>query len=288
MTPSKFKVIVSSEDREDWLQARTQGVTATDVARLANSGAAARATLLAEKLGKVRSFTGNVFTEHGKAREVVIAEWVEKVFGIEPCGLLLAAADNLRYLATPDGLGDDEGAEIKTTNKPWPDLDDVPRIYIDQSQWGMRVSGKSRWLFAWEEHENFVPTHMEPNWFWIERDDFRIAELENIADGFLAEMDAPYQPTEYDVLIAQYVARKQVVEQAQLELSEVDEKLRSMLAEKVSEKVVTPFGNLTWSTPKPRQIFDAAAFKVAQPATYPLFTKESQAKPSLRITEATI
>jgi len=287
MTPSKFKVIVSSEDREDWLQARTQGVTATDVARLANSGAAARAALLAEKLGKVRSFTGNAFTDWGKAREVFIAEWGEKVFGIEPCGLLLAAGDNPRFLATPDGLSDDEGGEYKTTNKPWPDLSDVPGMYLDQCQWGMRVSGKGRWLFAWEEHENFVPIEPEPKWFWVERDNARIAELEEIAAGFLEEMDAPYQPTEYDDLIALYVTCKNVVEQAQAELDEVDEKLRSMLAGKVSEKVVTPFGNLTWSTPKPRVTFDSLALKAADPDLYSRFVRESQAKPSLRITETT-
>lgn len=279
-----YIIVNDGTDRASWLESRKTGVTATDVAKLAQGGAATRAGLLAEKLGKGRSWGGNAYTEHGKSREAFIASWVHGKFGIRPSTALLGAADDPRYLATPDGVGDEAGGEYKTTAKPWKLRSDVPAEYFDQSQWGMRVTGLSRWLFAWEEHEGFIPTHMDPQWFWIERDDERIAFLQDLADEFLAEVAAPYKPTEYDELIAEYLVRKSAVEEAQAELSETDTALRAMLADKPAARAVTPFGNLTWSTPKPRITFDSLAFKKADPDTYQQFIKESQAKPSLRIT----
>ena len=281
-----YIILNDGTDRESWLEARRHVITATEVATLAHAGAAGRATLLAEKLGKGRHFGGNAYTEHGNAREGFILNWVHSEFGITPSAALIAAVDNPTYAATPDGLGPDAGAEGKTTSKPWPERSDVPARYMDQCQWGMRVSGLPRWLFAWEEHENFIPTHMEPKWFWIDRDDDRIAELEVLADSFLAEVAAPYQPTKYDDLIALYNQQRSIVKTAQADLDETDVKVRVMLAGLDSEKVVTPFGNLTWSTPKPRVTFDSTRFKTDQPDVYLQYVKESQAKPSLRITEA--
>lgn len=281
-----YTIIDEGTDRATWLHARLSGATATDIASLHHGGASARASLLAEKRGKINTFTGNAYTDHGHAREAYVLGWVETMFDIHPSTKLVAAADNPRHMATPDGIGDDAGAEGKTTSKPWPARDDVPPRYITQCQWGMRVTGFDRWLFAWEEHKNFIPTHMEPKWFWIDRDDALIAELTDIADEFLSELDSPYQPTKYDELIATYNQRRAVVQIAQADLDETDAALRELLAGVVSEKVVTPFGNLTWSTPKPRETFDSTRFRVEHPDMFALYVKESQAKPSLRVTEA--
>ncbi|MEB0303846.1 hypothetical protein QN345_00635 [Cryobacterium sp. 10I1] len=278
-----YTPLVQSEDRQAWMTVRSGGVTATDVATIASAGAAGRARLKAEKLGQARGFGGNKYTDHGRAREVYIAGWVDGEFDIPASTWVVAALDNPKFLATPDGIGEDAGSECKTTMHPWPTRSDVPRRYIDQCQWGMRVTGKSRWLFAWEEHENFVPTHMEPKWFWIERDEERIAVLEALALEFLAEVAEPYKPTEYDELIATYLERKAILDAAKSSLDETDAEIRALLAGKDKVTAATPFGNLSWSTPKPSATFDKAAFQAAHPRIYARFAGTTQNKPSLRI-----
>ena len=69
-------------------------------------------------------FSGNAYTDHGRAREPEIARWVLGRFGIEPSTALFHAAGNREHLATPDGVtraasGSLELAEIKTTKSAW-------------------------------------------------------------------------------------------------------------------------------------------------------------------------
>ncbi|WP_437582692.1 YqaJ viral recombinase family protein [Paramicrobacterium sp. CJ85] len=281
-----FIIIDDGEDRASWLDARKQGVTATDIATLKHGGAASRAALLAEKLGRKRGFGGNAATAWGREREEKILDHLANLhFGLHASKALVGHIEHPRHMATPDGVGTDCVAEVKTTNKPWKSIDDIPERYLTQMQWQMYVTGMDFCVFGWEEHEDYVPVSWEPEVRIFNRDDDAIDELVDLADGFLREMDAPYQPTRYDDLIAEYNLRRAAVKAAQDELSETDAALREMLAELDSEKVVTPFGNLTWSTPKPRQTFDSTRFKKEHPDTYGEYVKVSQAKPSLRVTE---
>lgn len=181
------RIVCSADDTGHWLQARRQGVTATDAARLATA-ASVRSVLF----DKVRGggFVGNAFTEFGRKREPVIVDWMREHHGIDGCGLLVRAAENSRHLATPDGLsqwGDEVVlAEIKTTNKPW---SRIPRNYLRQVWWQQYVVGAQRTLFVWEVHEDFV-VQGEPNYVWIERDDAEIAKLVDLADQVLEHLDA--------------------------------------------------------------------------------------------------
>lgn len=173
------RLVVDGTDRMAWLRARARGITATDVAKLSTPRSIDAAAWT--KLHGSR-FTGNAFTEHGKAREPEIASWVLREHGISPSQALFHAALDVRHLATPDGLverpeGRIELAEIKTTNKEWRT---IPRHYLRQVWWQQYVLGAERTLMVWERHENFVPVG-DPECRWIDRDEDEIERLVNLA-----------------------------------------------------------------------------------------------------------
>ena len=180
------RMVTDGTDEQAWLRARSRGITATDVAKLNSVNAIPNAAL--EKL-RGSTFSGNVFTDHGKAREPVIAAWVQEEFGIAPSSALFHSEAEPRHLATPDGIGVVDGAlvlaEIKTSGKPF---EGVPAGYLRQVYWQQYVLGAERTLFAWEQHENFVPIADEPKWLWIERDERAIRDLVFLANGLIGEL----------------------------------------------------------------------------------------------------
>lgn len=174
------RVVAASTDRVAWLRARSRGVTATDVAKL--SSARSIETVAFEKLHG-SGFTGNAFTDHGRAREPEIADWVRRSFGIEPSNELFHAHGQPRHLATPDGVGFRGGslvlAEIKTTSSAWRS---IPRSYLRQVWWQQYVLGADRTLVVWEQHDGFVPIAGEPHHRWVDRDDNEIHVLIGLAN----------------------------------------------------------------------------------------------------------
>ena len=182
------RFVADSTDRVAWLRARSRGITATDVARL--SGPAAIDAVATEKLGGGNGFSGNAFTDHGRAREPEIARWVAATHGIAPSSALFHAEVERRHLATPDGLAVTASgalvlAEIKTTTKPWRS---VPRNYLRQIWWQQYVLGAERTLVVWEEHTNFVPVGEEPRCRWIDRDEKEIGKLVGLANNLIDEL----------------------------------------------------------------------------------------------------
>ena len=179
----RTRIVARSTDRVAWLRARSRGVTATDVARL-SSERALRAVAMDKLLGG--SFTGNAYTDHGRAREPEIARWVRGVYGIDPSVDLYHAEHNNAHLATPDGIrmldGRIELAEIKTTSRPWRS---IPRSYLRQVWWQQYVLGAERTLVVWEQHRDFVPIEPEPHVRWVDRDDNEIHQLVGLADRLL-------------------------------------------------------------------------------------------------------
>ena len=180
------RLVTDGTDEAAWLRARSRGITATDVAKLNSVNAIPTAAL--EKL-RGSTFTGNAYTDHGKAREPVIAAWVKDNFSIEPSSALFHAEQEVRHLATPDGIGVvDETlilAEIKTSQKPF---EGVPAGYLRQVYWQQYVLGAERTLFVWEQHENFVPISDTPKHIWIERDERAIRDLVYLANGLIGEL----------------------------------------------------------------------------------------------------
>lgn len=195
--PHETRVVADSSDRVAWLRARSQGVTATDAAKLATRTSVKSAAW--EKLhGAPRSFGGSRYTDHGREREPVIAAWAARTHGMSHSSLLFHAASDRRHLATPDGLRVHDGVlelcEIKTTSKPWRA---VPRSYLRQVWWQQYVLGAERTLIVWEQHDDFVPVGPEPLCRWIERDDDQIAILVQLA-GELLEAIRPTQAPAQD------------------------------------------------------------------------------------------
>ncbi|WP_036321022.1 YqaJ viral recombinase family protein [Microbacterium indicum] len=181
------RIVADSRDRVAWMRARSQGITATDVAHLSTPASILRA---AEHKLRPSSFGGNAYTDHGRRREPEIAAWVEEHHGIQPSTSLFRAEAEKRHLATPDGIVQQSDgvivlAEIKTTNKPWRT---IPRAYLRQVWWQQHVLGAERTLFAWEEHRDFRPLHDEPKTVWIDRDEKAIAELVAKATALIDEL----------------------------------------------------------------------------------------------------
>lgn len=182
--PHLLRAVADSSDRVAWLRARSRGITATDVARL--SSIKAMQAVADDKLYG-SSFRGNAYTDHGTAREPVIADWIRREHGILPSETLFHAESETRHLATPDGLlvtpnGRLELSEIKTTSKPWRS---IPRGYLRQVWWQQYVLGAERTLIVWEEHRNFVPVGAEPRFRWVDRDDNEIHALVGLANQLI-------------------------------------------------------------------------------------------------------
>lgn len=176
ITPNRF--IARSSDREAWLYARQQGITATMVAH--GSTPAGFRDIVAQMETPV-TIEPNAMMDWGNEREPHIAQVVKERFGIMPNDWLIAKDDGLNrwQMATPDGLSLDHTviAEIKTTGKP---LDVIPIRYRRQIQWQLHVTDAERCLFAYELRlqgpEGFVPG-FDVQTQWVERDDRQIAEL---------------------------------------------------------------------------------------------------------------
>ncbi|KIP51811.1 recombinase [Leucobacter komagatae] len=177
------RIVTDGTDRAAWMHARSRGITATDVAKLSTPRSIE--TAAREKMYGSR-FSGNAYTEHGKAREPEIAAWVLREYGIRPSSALFHAEADLRHLATPDGVVERAGgklelAEIKTTNKEWRG---IPRNYLRQIWWQQYVLGAERTLMVWERHENFIPVG-EPEFRWVDRDESEIERLVGLASELI-------------------------------------------------------------------------------------------------------
>lgn len=285
-----------SLDEQAWLEARRKGVTATDVASLEKGGAAVWSKLLEEKRSGERTFFGNAYTAWGLEREPVIGEWVEGKFGHKPSDVTFHAPDNMRHLATPDGLHIKDGlvtiAEIKTSKHDLTVGGDafIDSHYMAQMQFQMYVTGDDvmECLFVWEQRlgdpGEFVAG--QRGFAWVERDNGHIAELVALADKFLDELDngSVDSPDDYAELVRERVAIDERIARLQVERGVVDAQILERIGDRSQFAISTPFGKVSWSTPKPREAFDSTAFKAAQPEVWREFVKVSQSKPSLRVT----
>lgn len=190
------RLLADSTDRIGWLKARSFGITATDAAKLSSENAIDKA-VYDKAYGT--GFSGNAYTEHGKTREPVIAQWVYNEFGICHSSGLFHADGNRRHLATPDGLTTGTEAplllaEIKTSSKP---ITSVPRTYLRQIWWQQYVMGAEKTLLVWEQHSNFVPVSAVPEIRWIERDEAEVSKLVSLADRVLEKLDRIPAPEYY-------------------------------------------------------------------------------------------
>jgi hypothetical protein len=280
---SKFLVLADGTEEGAWREARREVVTATDIARLALGGAGTWAAIRAEKEGRGRTFS-TWATEHGHAREPFIAEYARSAFGIAPNKALVAAADRPEFAATPDGIGDTEVGEYKTTVNDWATVDDLPPRYSIQALWQMRVTGRRKARLVFEPHENGVPLYPFPRDFIIEYDAARVAELEAVAVQFLAgegEMDE--QAAEFDARLSAFIELDDIAAAARERAEAAKAELESLLGGKPL-RFEGSVANLTRSADGTRRSFQAGALRQADPETYEKYTTETPVKGRLTIT----
>lgn len=178
--------VADSQDRDAWLEARNNGVTASDASSLAKES-----SLDTVFKGKFYTdFTGNAATNWGLEREPFMLEWG----GFPQNTLLLHSAEEKRFMATPDGFRMSEDgsslvlAQVKTSSKPL--AEKTPIGYFRQIQWEMFVTGATENWLIWEHHENFVPVNIEPEVRIIKRDEDVINQIKTLAYLLLEKLDA--------------------------------------------------------------------------------------------------
>lgn len=178
-------------DRDTWMEERGRRVTASEVHAIAVGGRSTWLRLLDNKLNG-ETFKGTASTARGRRREAFLIDFAKTFVdpSIEENAVLFVHPENGRIGATPDGIGERIGVEVKSLDFG-ADPFEVPAEHYDQMQLGLYVTGRERWLYVREVMgEDGEPTLDDPAWQWIERDETRIAQLVSEAEKFLAWWDA--------------------------------------------------------------------------------------------------
>jgi hypothetical protein len=196
----------SDKDRLRWLAERAGGVTATEIRDLYMRYITVSA-LIKKKLGPPEPPLTTQWIMWGNTREPILADVVNRVYGIHDESRVFHSATNPRHLASPDGVGVVDGelvvSEIKTSK------DDIrlgtkafdKKGYAIQMTWVMFVTGAHRCLYVAEQHDSDwqdrggpnlepEPLGLVPTMEWFEYDEKLAKELEVIATGFLVALDA--------------------------------------------------------------------------------------------------
>jgi hypothetical protein len=280
-----YTVVYDGTDREVWLEKRTEGVTATDIARLARGGTETWKAIRAEKAGYSRDFT-NAAMQHGRDREPTIARFAQSMFGLYRSTALLAWNGEMRFMATPDllGAGKFKVGDIKTTVHDWDTLDDVPGRYIDQLLWQMLVTGEKVAALVYEPHENGVPLYPMPKMLPVEWDSARVHKLQATAYEFLSEDGEPDEDAaELDALLTDAAMRKELADAAEESYRHATAAIEAHLQGK-PRRFDGSLASLTRSADGITTSLDQAAFKKDHPDLAAKYLRQSPRKGSLRIT----
>lgn len=289
----------SDRDRDAWMAARADSVSATLAAKL---GMAPDLdwTITEQVRLKIEGdpFTGNGYTEWGKHREPFLERAGQERHGIVGESCLFFARANRRHSASPDGIrihpdtGDVGLGEYKTSGKRL----DLAKVhsngYFYQMQWQMYVMEASHCWLMWEwRHED--PT--QPMGFRAEiggehlimRDDEVIEELKRRADLFLDALDLArgkdHAPEGIDprlkALVNGYLHAKAVVAAAEANLREYCD------LNDLKKVVIKDMASVSYSWGSPRTTFDKEAFERDHPGLMESYLKPGKApeKPTLRV-----
>ncbi len=179
------RFLVRSSDREAWLWHRSQGVTATMVARAFTTAGFAEVVAQMENPVEV---TVNAYMEWGNEREPYIAQIVKERYGLLPNDWLISAGVSLSpdrwMMATPDGLSLDHKTigEYKTGKELGKT---IKAEHVRQMQWQMWVTDAESCVYAFEERRD-APGGFAPGFDVecrvVERDEKLIKELVAVAE----------------------------------------------------------------------------------------------------------
>lgn len=178
-------IIDKSIDEESWLQARKNGITASDANRLIKLNGEKRSGYWSIVATKDEDYEAPYFESFslGIEREPQIARKVIEDFPTENFVInnwLFENSSWPRHLATPDLVGKDTICEIKVGSAP---LRQLESRYRDQLQWQMHVMDCDKVLFVVEQRHS---QEMETK--WVYRDQKRINQLIEAAEALLAEL----------------------------------------------------------------------------------------------------
>jgi hypothetical protein len=179
------RFLVRSSDREAWLWHRSQGVTATMVARAFTPAGFAEVVAQMENPVEV---VPNAYMEWGNEREPYIAQVVKERYGLLPNDWLISAGVSLSpdrwMMATPDGLSLDHKmiGEYKTGSSLGKT---IKAEHVRQMQWQMWVTDAESCVYAFEERQD-APGGFAPGFDVecriVERDEKLIKELVAVAE----------------------------------------------------------------------------------------------------------
>lgn len=277
--------ILESSNKQEWLEQRQGYLTATDIATLYTGGPKAWQRVAESKKEHPEDFD-NQYMAWGREREPVIADYLTTFVdsSLVPNSQLYVSTVHPRIAATPDmvsrdAVGDMMSAEIKTSKT---DLSNIPLKYLIQMEVQMLVLGSDYCVFAWEQHDDFVPR--QPQHVIVKSDPAKRERILEIADRFYGGEVADGRAQALEELLevqrhvtAQLAKWKQREDQVKADIIEIlgDE----------DAAISTPLGKISWVLPKPRESFDAKAFAEAHPDLHKQFVKHSAPKSrTLRIT----
>lgn len=284
----------SDTDREAWLSERFSGVTATEIRDLW-LGKVTKEALASKKVARIfeDDLSHVPIIGWGRTREPIIAAHLQREHGIAPESRVFRAAQNPRWLASPDGVGIDFDervtvSEIKTAGMDLtvgsPDFE--RKGYLAQMVWAMGVVGAYRCRFEWEyrlgdKWSGFAPGQRQGEWVMFANHEQLWLDLQGIAEDFLAELDrqsagaaAVKHPAlvRAEALLADYFEQKS---RSEANLAGLRQRIDEALAEAGAEKAsVEGVGSASVSVSKPSKRFDGAALKKAEPALYARFQKD--------------
>lgn len=195
--------MIARSGTEEWYKAREYGVSATTVAKAAAGPGGYNAELERALHPEDNVIEDNAYMKFGRDWEQWIVEALPASYGITANDWLIAAAEQERHLATPDGLNADWSiiAEVKTTGKDWDKglgrgviPADIPIQYRRQVQWQMYVTGATKCVFAWllrveDDNGVFAPAWLEPKVIIIDRDEDMIRDLIEVAHRFVTDFN---------------------------------------------------------------------------------------------------
>lgn len=265
-------------DRDTWLTARAQLVTASVVHGIAVGGRATWQRYLADKLNG-STFKGNTATERGHNREPYLLAFARGFIdpSIDPNDRLFLHPMRQRIGATPDALGGDFGVEVKSHGYGW-GRDDIPAEHYDQMQLGMFVTGFDRWLYMWEVMgEDGEPTLDDPEHVWVQRDERRIAFLVREAERFLSWWDAGAPatddlPAEIDDALAKWADARSRKKDAEADEKAAETIIRKHIAatpgaEIEGAKLAGRAAQLVYTVTE-KDVLDAVAWAAHEPDTH--------------------
>lgn len=229
-------------ERAAWLEWRATGVGASDIAKAWTGIYGGLYSVVAEKRGLAESAIDHEDAARGHRWEQAIADGVHALTGYYVHGeqLWMTSPENKRWLATIDGLLD---------RKPTTTIDDAPAVlevktsrqhvrpkwdyYRAQVQWQMLVTGKQVALIA------VAVIGVDPDGdetvtglklLWVERDDYLIGQLIDVAGIILGHMDdgTMPEPDEHTALADVRAVNREADETQTVDIDDVQETVAAL------------------------------------------------------------